>query len=191
METQARVGIGEATGVVGSNAAGGRAYHPTRGRHLEVLWRRLELPPGLGLLDVGCGKGLVLLHAARQSFHRVVGVEYAASLVSVAHQNVARFQARTRSTVPIEVVHADAAAWPIPSDLHVVYVFNPFDEHVFEQVVAQVHASHARTPRPMWLVVNKAQHDAMVLGPGLFKKTGVLHYGSAEMHLFQASPQSL
>jgi len=186
VETRERVAIGAASGIVGDHEAGGRAYHPTRGRHLSVLWRALDLPDGLGLLDVGCGKGLVLLRASREPFRRVVGVEYAASLVTVAEANRARFLERTGHGAQVEVVHADAATWPIPTDIHVLYFFNPFDETVFVRAMERVHDSFRAHPRPMWLVVNKAHFDALVCGPGVFSLDQRLDYGSAEFSIYRA-----
>ena len=187
LDTRTRVASGQLGPVVGDSHAGGRDYHPTRGRHLRKLWRFLDLPPGLGFLDVGCGKGLVLLRASQQSFSRVVGVEYAESMLAVAETNRQRFQAATGRGADIELVHADASDWPVPTDIHVVYLFNPFDETVFAGVMDRVHDSHRAQPRDMWVVVNKARFDDLVCGAGVFSSDAHLHYGSAEFVVYRAT----
>lgn len=187
VDTLAQVPHADTRGLVGDSAVGARDYHPTRGRHLRKLWRVLDLPPGLGLLDVGCGKGLVLMRASAEPFSRIVGVEFAASLVAVAEQNLARFRQRRPEAAPIEVVHADAATYEIPADLHVIYLFNPFSEAVLERVMDQVRASHAAVPRPMWVVMNKAHFHATVCGGGVFSRTRSFAYGSAEFHVYQTA----
>lgn len=188
VETQGRVAIGASRGIVGDNADGARAYHPTRGRHLRRIFAWLDLPPGLGLLDVGCGKGLVLLRATAEPFGRIVGLEHAESLVSVAQDNVARFRRRTQRGASIEVVHADAATWELPPDLHVVYLFNPFDEPVFAAVMDRVHESVSRAPRPLWVVVNKARFDGLVQSRGVLCRRGRFTYGSADVTVYRNAP---
>ncbi len=43
-------------------------------RKLEVICRKLRLKPGMRLLDVGCGWGSLVLHAAREHGAKAVGV---------------------------------------------------------------------------------------------------------------------
>lgn len=71
-------------------------------------------------IDVGAGKGRVLLIAARYSFKRLIGVEFASELVKTARANVAHVGFN------IEVLHADAADYEYPWDNLVVYLYNPF-----------------------------------------------------------------
>ena len=84
VETREKVELGHIGPVLGAHADHGRAYHPTRARHLRRLFDALDLPPGIGLLDYGSGKGLVLFVAAERPFARLTGVEYAHALHAAA-----------------------------------------------------------------------------------------------------------
>lgn len=184
VETGRSVGIGAAGPVLGDHGAHGRAYHATRVRHFRKLMAALSLPPGLGLLDYGAGKGRVLLLAGELPFARVVGVEYAPALCAEAERNLDVWRARTGRGANVEIVRADAATWEVAPDLHVFYLFNPFDEVVLARVVDQVHASLRRHPRPAWLVSNKARPDVIVGRRGLFRPHLDLAYGNAEFRVY-------
>ena len=74
-----------------------------------------------------------------------------------ASGNIARM--RTARS-PIELVHADACAWPIPPDTTVFYLFNPFTGDTFRRFAANLLASQREHPRPLRIVyVYPVMHD--------------------------------
>jgi predicted RNA methylase len=77
-------------------------------------------------IDVGCGKGRVLLMAAQHSFKRVIGVEFNSELVRIAEMNVAKFQSRSDCQNRVDVVCEDAAQYQFPDENAVIFFFNPF-----------------------------------------------------------------
>lgn len=185
LDTTERVESWRLEGVVGPHAEQACHDSPTRGRHIEHVLDRLALPPGLGLLDVGCGKGLVLFRASRRPSRRLVGIEHPASVLDVARVNLRRFQARTGRGHTIELHHVDAASWPVPPDLHLIYLFNPFGAAVFEPFLDRLHDSHTDAPRPLWLVVNKADHSDRITARGLLRQTQRIRYGSTDVRVYQ------
>lgn len=58
-------------------------------RKLELICRKLHLRPGETLLDVGCGWGSLVLHAARHHGVRAVGVTLSPEQAELARQRVA------------------------------------------------------------------------------------------------------
>ncbi len=185
VETRTVVPVEAVLGVVGANAQSSRSYVPTRGRHLDRIFPALGLPAGLGFVDIGSGKGLVLLKASQRSFARIIGVEFGENLVEVARNNVDRYRARAGRGAEIELVHADASAWPVADDIHVIYLYNPFEEHILSQVMARVHASAAAAPRPMWIIINHPQVEALITDAGHFQQSGRVRYGSANFVVYQ------
>ncbi len=172
--------------MVGAHADHGRAYHPTRARHLRRLLDALDVPPGLGLLDYGSGKGMVLFGAAERPFARITGVEHARALHAAAERNLATFRRRRPSAPPIHLVHADAAAFEVGPEHHVFYLFNPFDDVVLSAVVGQITASLRRWPRPAWVVLNKT--DAADLPADLAFERHEWRYGSADFVWYRHRP---
>jgi len=181
-ETRAKVAIPDLGPVRGDSAAHGEAYHPTRARHFRKLMAALDLPDGLGFADIGAGKGLVLMLATEQRFARVVGVEYADAMVSAARDNLDRYRRVTGRGGQVALHHDDAARFPIDDDLNVFYLFNPFGEAVWAAVVDNIRASLARSPRPCWIIANKAQPDALAAGG--FQVALDMAYGNAEFRVY-------
>jgi cyclopropane-fatty-acyl-phospholipid synthase len=56
---------------------------------LDLICRKLELKPGMRLLDVGCGWGSLALHAAREYDVHVVGITLSAEQADYARKQVA------------------------------------------------------------------------------------------------------
>ncbi|MGX1542613.1 class I SAM-dependent methyltransferase [Streptomyces adustus] len=56
---------------------------------LELVCRKLGLKPGMRLLDVGCGWGSLVVHAAREHGARVVGVTLSQEQATFARKRVA------------------------------------------------------------------------------------------------------
>jgi SAM-dependent methyltransferase len=71
-------------------------------------------------VDIGSGKGRVVLAASRLPFGRVVGVEISESLNEVARSNLAA-DTDQRRCGEIELVTADATEWEIPAEANYVY----------------------------------------------------------------------
>jgi cyclopropane-fatty-acyl-phospholipid synthase len=59
-------------------------------RKLETICRKLRLAPGDRLLDIGCGWGSLLLHAARHHGVRGVGVTLSDAQAQLARERIAR-----------------------------------------------------------------------------------------------------
>lgn len=90
--------------VLDPGRAFGTGAHPTTRLCLELL---LELEPG-GLVDVGCGSGVVAVAAAKLGFSPVVALDEDGVAVEVARANAAA------NGVDVEVRLADALVQPLP-----------------------------------------------------------------------------
>jgi SAM-dependent methyltransferase len=66
-------------------------YQATTVRPLVRLLRKLQLPTQGTFVDLGCGKGRVLMIASEFGFRRVVGVEFCAELCRQARANASCF----------------------------------------------------------------------------------------------------
>ncbi len=128
-------------------------YAPSAYGNIRRILRALEIRPGGNevLVDFGCGKGRVLVMAARLPLARVVGIERSPELAAVARRNVDRARGHGVLT-PVEIVITDAAAYEIPADATIVYFASPFSGQVLDAVLDHVKASHDRSPRPIRLV---------------------------------------
>ena len=69
---------------------------------LELICRKLGLRPGMRLLDVGCGWGSLLLHAARHHGVEAVGVTLSAEQAEGARERIAEAGLTDRLTVRLQ-----------------------------------------------------------------------------------------
>jgi SAM-dependent methyltransferase len=136
--------------VVGDRWTRGVAYQPVSpGFDLAgVLDGRVLDYDEFSFVDLGAGKGRALVLAATLPFKRIVGVEYSSTLASIARTNVQRVGGDER----IEVVHADAIEYELPDGHVVLFLNNPFDCDAMSQLIANVEASVASSPRRLVVV---------------------------------------
>jgi SAM-dependent methyltransferase len=87
------------------------------------------VPGDYNFVDLGCGKGRMLIVAAELGFKSCVGVEFADELAAAAARNVAASGFKT-----IRIVHGDAGNHAFNDDPFVLYMFNPFSRQVMERV---------------------------------------------------------
>jgi hypothetical protein len=158
VETSRRV---EMPGHVGDH----HAYEAADVWQLPKVLPRHEVSPNDVLVDVGAGKGRVLLFAVHHyAFLGVVGVELLPELAAVARANV---RARpTDEQARMTIVEADAASWTVPDDATVFHLFNPFEGDTFRAFLAAVIESQRRRPRLLRLVYTHGLQHKDVLDAG-------------------------
>jgi SAM-dependent methyltransferase len=132
---------------------------------LRRMLRPGEVGPEDVFLDLGSGKGRVVLLAARHPFARVIGVEISEELTAISRRNLAQGRHRRRCR-NVELVTADALDYPIPDDVTVVYLYNAFRGATFDAVVANLIASVDRRPRTVRLIYLNPQEHERLMGTG-------------------------
>ena len=137
-------------------------------------------------VDFGCGKGRVLHQAARRPFRRVVGVEISPVLAAAARAGLAarRRQHRCRD---VEVVVADAAEFPVPDDMTIAYLFDPFAHGTLDAVLEGIVESIDRRPRRVRLIYVNPRWAAQVLATGRFRLVTEQRGGLRDARLYRAA----
>lgn len=107
------------------------------------------------LLDYGCGKGRPIIAAAAYEYKMIIGVELS-SLAGAAKNNIEKM--RHRKTNHIEVKQCDAQAFSVPSDVNIIYFFNPFMGSILENVIRNIHASYKDNPRKIYVIYFNNEH---------------------------------
>lgn len=119
--------------------------------------------PSFAFLDVGSGKGLVVMHAARRPFRESVGVEMAPELHAIAERNALRFAAAHPDAAPMRLVRGDALSCPLPEGPLVAYLYNPFDAGFLAPFAARLEAA-ARPDREILVAYVNPVHRAIFDG---------------------------
>ncbi|WP_212612625.1 methyltransferase domain-containing protein [Pseudonocardia hierapolitana] len=116
-------------------------------------------------LDIGSGKGRIVLVAATYPFRRVIGVELSRELHEIAVANLAQNHRRLRCK-NVTLVCADAVEYDIPAEVTVVFLYNPFRGPVFDRVIDNLVSSVDRNPRVVRLIYANPEEEAALLATG-------------------------
>ena len=102
-------------------------------------------------VDMGSGKGAVLLYAAEFPFKRIIGVEFSPELHRIAELNLASYRGRAvcRS---IQSICMNATVFPIPSEPSVLFFFNPFKGRTLETVRENIERAVSNEHRDLFVV---------------------------------------
>jgi SAM-dependent methyltransferase len=140
-----------------------RKYTPSGWLRLRVALPKREVTADDVFVDVGSGKGRVVVQAAvHYPFKRVIGVELVEDFTEIARKNVERNRARLRAG-DVELVTADALRWELPDDLTIVYMYNPIVGGLFMRFIERLIAFVDQRQRGLRLIyVNPTQHEQLL-----------------------------
>ena len=152
--------------------AGAFRYEGTRLRPFRQVMALLKPSSDSVFVDFGCGKGRVLLAAARFGFKRVEGVEVATNLCRIAARNIALYKARTGLQTEFRIVELDAAQYEIQDDADYFYFFNPFGEDVMRSTLRNIVRSLDRRWREVTLIYCNPLLRQCIEETGVFRVLG-------------------
>ncbi|HEX4811058.1 MAG TPA: class I SAM-dependent methyltransferase, partial [Bryobacteraceae bacterium] len=123
-----------------ADVSAGFWYLPTRPTTVHMLLKDLPMDSlsDYTFVDIGSGKGRVLLIAAQYGFRRVVGVEFRRELHERALLNVQRWRASNPRSTNIECLNMNARDYIFPNEKLVLYLFNPFGDEIMKDVLGHL-----------------------------------------------------
>lgn len=122
-------------------------YQPINYFIAELLFDQITYQDLQGvLLDLGCGKGRVLAVAAAYGFKQIIGVDFSTALCEEAEATSAIVM-KKNTQIKIDVECIDAANYVIPATVSTIFLFNPFDALIMQQVIKQIKKSQQLNPR--------------------------------------------
>ena len=107
---------------------------------------------GDAIFDFGCGKGTAMLSFLDYGFNKVGGVEYADNIYDVMISNFKKLGVDPCGE-NVDCIHGDATLVKKQLDKYNwFYLFDPFEEEVFEKVVDNICESIERCPRRVTII---------------------------------------
>lgn len=103
-------------------------------------------------VDIGAGKGKVILLACLFPFRQVIGVEFAPQLAGIAEQNILRYKNPARQCSNVSVLCQDATVYSFPAESSVIFLNNPFHGRVLERLIENLRLSLEAHPRDLHVV---------------------------------------
>ena len=172
------------------NKAHANCYQPSKAWPFSRLLSELNLSRDTAFVDVGAGKGRMLLVAAEYGFNRVVGVELCANLSAQARHNVEIFR-KTRTKLPeISVVNSDAIEYSLPDGDIAFYLNNSFRIPVLVQFLEKIQRALDSGSRRIWMIYSPAIHDLAIQESGVFHERKRYEFGGVEFIVYSAGPRA-
>lgn len=135
------------------NQRHGVYYEPTPTPLLERMLDNVTVDrSAFHLVDLGSGKGRVLLVAAIRGFRAVTGIEFARELHAVAQFNVRKLRQQHPEAAPVHCVCGDAAEFVFPPGDLLIFAYNPFDAPVMRAVTQRLADSLRGQPRRVVMI---------------------------------------
>jgi SAM-dependent methyltransferase len=135
-------------------------------------------------IDIGSGKGRVLLMAADYPFRRVIGVELLPELHRVAQDNVAKYQSDCQRCFAVESICGDASDLVFPNEPLVLYLFNPLPESRLTELLVNLGRSSREHPRQVFLIYHNPLLEHVLTRCDWLRKVG----GTHQYAVFVATP---
>lgn len=156
-------------GVDSENLHEANHYGPTSPKYFMEMMQHLTIRyEDYAFVDIGCGKGLVLLLASAYPFRRIMGVEFSADLIAVANKNLEAYDNSSQACRDIQCLCMDATQFQFPAEPLVIYFYNSFKGKVLRQFAANVARTIIDHPREVYLVYNNpTEPDAFDVIPTL------------------------
>lgn len=165
--TRSNVGFGTQflTGITG------RPYFATEPWLFEQIMQTLPVDfSTFTFVDLGSGKGRVLLMASDYPFKRIIGVEFMPGLHRAAQKNIGGFSSDRQQCRQIESICMDARDFQFPAEPLVVYLFNPFSEATFAHVLENLRQSIEQSARPVYITYRFTEFDGMLVQAAWLEK---------------------
>lgn len=141
-------------------------YMPVSYFTLEAIMQRIpeEIKQGT-FLDIGCGKGRAMCVAAAFGYKQVAGIDFAKQLIDAAEQNLEQIKKQYPLT-QYSLKWADVQSLEIEEQVTTVFLFNPFDEVLMQEVVKKINNSLARKPRRLLVLYCTPRNETLFFNDG-------------------------
>jgi len=116
-------------------------------------------PEAFTFIDLGSGKGRTLLMASEYPFRKIIGVELLEELNAIAQQNIVRYKSDRQKCFHLESRTGDARDFEFPAEPIVLYLFNPFPDHVMRAVLGNLRRSLEAAPREIYVIYHNVVHE--------------------------------
>lgn len=135
---------------------------------LRAILAELPRVRGAHFIDLGCGKGRMLVVAAEYPFASITGIELIPALAERTRLNAAIVATKYPELCPIEVLTGDATKPALPSSgTVIVYLYNPFGSEAVSSLMDHLGAALGlSTHLKVFLVyINPTQVDVVDTSP--------------------------
>jgi len=137
-------------------------------------------------IDMGSGKGKVLILAKKDKFSNVIGVELSYSMIDISLNNLHRLG------INDVIVHeCSAADYDFPEGQLMVYLFNPFGKSILEKVLSNILKHNSL----VYLIYSNPAHailfDNQEKIKAIYPENGVIDKSNKKLKIYQFIPEGM
>jgi tRNA1(Val) A37 N6-methylase TrmN6 len=160
------------------------SYDPSPISPFLKLIKKLKPTDSDVFIDIGSGKGRILLLASTLGFRLVVGIEFSEELFNISKRNILNYTRKRKCVPKIEVQNIDALKYKFTNETF-IFLFNPFDQEIMEVVISNLINSYYSNPRNICIIYNNPVHKLVIEQFGFFKQSSRYLFGGREFQIFQ------
>lgn len=129
------------------------------------------------IIDLGSGKGRIMMVAAHFGFNHMTGIDFARELCSQAIVNMTKKEKQFPG-IQWQVLNQNVEDYSIASYDSVFFMFNPFTKEVLEHFIKKLEASCEQFPRPIYFLYASPLYQQSLLDSGY-----AIIYQKQRMHM--------
>ena len=137
-------------------------YEPFPYIKMKRLFENFSFSESDGFMDIGCGKGRVLVGAALSGCVNVYGIDISKELLEYAEKNLAECK-KKKADLKYRLLCMDARDFTFMPDINKVFFYNPFSYRVFLKVKKALKQSIEENPRDITIFLAGPEHVSRYL----------------------------
>jgi predicted RNA methylase len=153
-------------------------YEPVSFYMLEKLFAAFRKISTRGsIVDLGCGKGRMMMVAPHFGFNHVTGIDFAKEMCEQATVNMIEKE-KQFSGIKWKVINENILDYCISSSDSTFFMFNPFTEEVLQEFLKKLDDSCHQFPRKIHFLYASPQYQSALLDNGY-----AIIYQKQKMHI--------
>ena len=126
-------------------------YAPTYYSLIKESFSVIKNKNKLNFIDVGCGKGKVLLVASDFGFKKIIGIDLSKKLLHICKQNIYNYKKLKHKKKLIKLINIEATKYKVTNE-NVFYFFDPFSGLVLNTFLKNILLSFKKNKRVIYII---------------------------------------
>ena len=138
-------------------------YAPTYYSVIKEAFNFIKNKEELILIDVGCGKGKVLLVASDFGFKKIIGIDQSKKLLNICKKNINNYKDLKKRKQIIKLKQVDALKYIIKNE-NVFYFFDPFSDIILNKFLKKILLSYKKNKRKIYIIfANPPKYNKLIV----------------------------
>lgn len=148
---------------------------------------------GYTFVDLGCGKGRVVIVGSEFPFQDIVGIELSPELARIAQSNVIKIHRQFPGRPPIRIIAGNALDNLLTNGKIVFYLYHPFFRELMSQFVHKIESALQSTLEHVFIVYHNPVWGSLLdASPALCRwYAGTIAFDAADRDVWEAEYDSV